>query len=187
VDYTVDDQGKGHRGVWVTQSTDGSGSRRALFITDDHNQHLPAVRRTDSSSATKTLEFRFHPVKWRPAGEGAPSSFMVDLLSTPVSGQRRTAYHLSIWSDGTVRYYAGNAWHTIGAGPALDPSTANWSTIRVSATATQATVAVNGVTIGTATRADGATSNMTGHQFSASSTADANETFIVDDIYTSNS
>jgi len=184
VDYTVDDQGKGHQGVWVTKSTDGSGSSRALFITDDHGQHLPAVRRTDSSSATKTLEFRFHPVKWRPAGEGAPSSFMFDLLATPVSGQRRTAYHLSVWSDGTVRYYAGNAWHTLGSGPALDPSTALWSTIRITATTTQATVTVNGVTIGTATRADGATSNLTGHQFSASSTADANETFIVDDVYT---
>lgn len=186
VDYTVDDAGRGHQGVWVTASTAGSGSHRALFITDDHNQHLPAVRRTDSSSATKTLEFRFHPAKWRPAGEGSPSSFMFDLLATPVSGQRRSAYHLSVWSDGTVRYYAGNAWHTIGSGPALDPSTANWSTIRVAATATQATVTVNGVTIGTATRADGGTSNMTGHQFSASSTADANETFIVDDVYTSN-
>jgi hypothetical protein len=187
VDYTVDDQGKGHQGVWVTTSTAGSGSRRALFITDDHNQHLPAVRRTDSSSATKTLEFRFHPAKWRPAGEGSPSSFMFDLLATPVSGQRRNAYHLSIWSDGTVRYYTGSAWQTIGSGPALDPSTAKWSTIRVTATTTQATVTVNGVTLGTATRADGATSNLTGHQFSASSTADANETFIVDDVYTSNS
>ncbi|TDV56477.1 sialidase family protein [Actinophytocola oryzae] len=186
VDYTVDDQGRGHQGVWVTTSTAGSGSGRALFITDDHAQHLPAVRRTDSSSATRTLEFRFHPVKWRPTGEGSPSSFMFDLLATPVSGQRRTAYHLSVWSDGTVRYYAGNAWHALGSGPALDPSTAVWSTIRVDATATRATVTVNGVTTGSATRADGATSNMTGHQFSASSTADANETFIIDDVFTGN-
>jgi hypothetical protein len=185
VDYTVDDQGKGHQGVWVTKSTDGSGSGRALYITDDHDQHLPAVRRIDSSSAAKSLEFRFHPVKWRPAGEGSPSSFMFDLLATPVSGQRRTAYHLSIWSDGTVHYYAGSTWRILGSGPALDPSTANWSTIGVTATATQATVTVNGVTIGTATRADGGTSTMTGHQFSASSTADANETFMVDDVYTS--
>jgi hypothetical protein len=187
VDYTVDDQGKGHQGVWVTRSTAGSGSGRALFITDDSDQHLPAVRRTDSSSATKALEFRFHPAKWRPAGEGSPSSFMFDLLATPVSGQRRDAYHLSVWSDGTIRYYAGNAWHTMGSGPALDPSTAKWSTIRVDATTTQATVTVNGVTVGTATRADGATSNLTGHQFSASSTADADETFVVDDVYTSDS
>lgn len=187
VDYTVDDQGRGHQGVWVTTSTAGSGSHRALFITDDNGQHLPAVRRTDGSSTAKTLEFRFHPARWRPAGEGAPSSFMFDLLATPVNGQRTTAYHLSVWSDGTVRYYAGNAWHTIGSGPALDPSTAVWSTIRVAATTTSATVTVDGVTVGTATRADGGTSAMTGHQFSASSTADADETFIVDDVHTSDS
>ena len=40
--------------------------------------------------------------------------------------------------------------------------------------------------IGAATRADGATSTLTGHSFSASSTADADENFLVDDVYTRN-
>ena len=107
---------------------------------------------------------------------------MFDLLN----GSKQSAFHFSIWSDGTIRYHAGT-WKVIGTGPALDPSPAKWSTIKVNATTTQATVTVNGVPIGTATRADGSTSNLAGHQFSASSTADANETFIVDDVHTGNS
>ncbi|MBP2327790.1 hypothetical protein JOF56_008175 [Kibdelosporangium banguiense] len=184
LDYTVDDQGKGHQGVWVTTATGGSGSSRALFIRDDTSQHRPAVRRVDSSSAVKTVEFRFRPQQWRTAGPA--SSMLFDLLGTPVNGVRQQAYHFALWSDGTIRYYS-NGWKQVGTGRAFDPSTALWSTIKVRATTTQATVTVNGVTIGTAPRTDGATSNLTGHEFSASSTPDADETFIVDDVYTSNS
>jgi hypothetical protein len=186
VDYTVDDQGVGHQGVWVSQSTAGSGSSRALRIADDSTAHLPAVRRVDSSSPAKTLEFRFHPDRWRPAGQGSASGFLFDVLATPVNGVRHAAYHFAIWNDGTIRYYAGS-WKTIGTGPALDPSTALWSAIKINATTTQATVTVNGTTIGTASRSDGTTSNLTGHQFAASSTLDAGETFLVDDVATSNS
>jgi hypothetical protein len=189
--YTVDDNGVGHSGVWVSLSSAGSGTSRILHISDDHSSHLPGVFRTDSSSATKTLEFRFHPDQWRPVGTGAASGFLFDLLATPVNGARRTAFHFAVWYDGTIRYHAGGVWRTLGSGPALNPSTSCdpaciWSTIQVRATTTSATVTVNGVTIGSATRYDGTTSNLTGHSFTASSTADAQESFAVDDVYTAN-
>ncbi|WP_117215031.1 hypothetical protein [Allorhizocola rhizosphaerae] len=192
IDHTIDNQDIGHLEVWVSPSSVGSGTSRALRILDDSGDHLPAVRRVDSSSTVKTLEFRFHPEQWRPVGTGASSAFLFDVLATPVGGQRRVAFHLAVWNDGTIRYHAGGVWRTIGNGPALNPSTSCtagciWSTIRVRATTTTATVTVNGVQIGTATRFDGGTSNLTGHQFSASSTADEQESFLVDDVYTSNS
>jgi len=188
VDYTVDDNGVGHQGVWVSQTTSGSGTSRVLRIIDDHGSHLPAVRRVDSSSATKTLEFRFHPDQWRPVGTGGTSAFLFDILATPVNGQRRVAFHLAVWFDGTIRYHNGTEWRVIGTGPALNPSTACtpacvWSTIQVRATTTSATVTVNGVATGSATRFDGGTSNLTGHQFSASSTLYQGESFAVDDVY----
>ncbi|MET0134074.1 MAG: sialidase family protein [Kibdelosporangium sp.] len=187
VDYTVDDQGVGHQGVWVSQSAGGSGSSRVLRIADGSAAHLPAVRRVDSSSSVKTLEFRFQPELWRPAGQGAASGFLFDLLATPVNNVRRAAFHFAIWNDGTIRYHAGGVWKTVGTGPALDPATGLWSAIKIQASTTQARVTVNGTLIGTATRADGATNNLTGHQFAASSTIDAGETFLIDDVGTSNS
>lgn len=191
VDYTVDDNGVGHQGVWVSATSSGSGTGRVLRVIDDHSSHLPAVRHVEAASATKTLEFRFHPDQWRPVGTGATSGFLFDILATPVNGARRNAFHLAVWYDGTIRYHAGGAWHLIGTGPALNPATSCdpacvWSTIQVRATTASATVTVNGVTIGTATRFDGGTSNLIGHQFAASSTADAQESFVVDDVYFAN-
>ncbi|SCE80372.1 sialidase family protein [Micromonospora mirobrigensis] len=192
IDRTVDGS-TGYLGIWVSQATAGSGTRRVLRIADSSTVHLPAIRRVDSSGPTKTLEFRFHPDKWRPSGTGVPTSgFLFDVLASPVNGTRPAAYHLAAWFDGTIRAYVGGTWRILGTGPAFDPSTSCaptcvWSTIKVQATTTQATVSVGGTVIGTTTRSDGTTSNLTGHQFAASSTAYQDETFLVDDVYTSNS
>jgi hypothetical protein len=190
VDHTTDDGGVGHQGVWVSQSTSESGSGRVLRIVDDSTVHLPAVRRIDAPGGTKTLGFRFHPEQWRPAGAGASSAFMFDVLASPVAGVRQVAYHLAIWNDGTVKYHDGSGWKQIGAVPAVNPSTSCvggcvWTAIQVRATTSAATVSVNGAAIGEASRHDRTTTDLTGHQFSASSLADTAETFLVDDIYTS--
>ena len=186
LDYTVDDNGVGHQGIWVTKDVDGGSSGRALLINDDSTAHLPAIRRSDSSSATKTFEFRFHPRKWR---AGAGSALLFTVLATPVNGARKSAFHFAAGSDGVIRYYvaATNTWTALATGQSFTPSTSVWSTFTVHATTTQATVSVNGTVIGTAPRADGATSALTGHQFSASSTALANEQFLIDDVRTGNS
>ncbi|WP_367129319.1 sialidase family protein [Saccharothrix sp. HUAS TT1] len=188
LDYTVDDNGRGYQGIWVTQTVAG-GSSRALLIDDSSTVHLPAIRRSDSSSAVKTLDFRFSPQTWRTAAQGSGSALLFTVLATPVNGTRKSAFHFAAGSDGVIRYYvtATNTWTPVGAGQSFNPSTSTWSTFTVRATTTQATVSVNGSVIGTAPRADSATSNLTGHQFSASSTALANETFLIDDVYTSNS
>ncbi len=192
VDYTVGNDGVGHQGVWASQATSGSGSGRVARIVDDSGDHLPALRRTEAATSVKTVEFRFHPDQWRPVGQGAASAFLFGVLATPVGGARQVAYHLAIWHDGTVRFHNGSEWRTLGTGPALNPSTSCtggciWNTVRVRATTTQAVVSVNGTAIGTATRFDRGSSSLVGHQFSASSTADAAESFVVDDIYTSTS
>ena len=189
-DHTVDDGGVGHLGVWVSQSTSESGSGRVLRIVDDSAAHLPAVRRIDAPGGAKTLGFRFHPERWRPSGTGASSAFMFDVLAVPVAGVRQIAYHLAIWNDGTVRYHDGRGWKQIGAAPVLNPSTSCaggcvWTAVQVRATTSAATVSVNGTVIGAASRYDRTTTGLTGHQFSASSMADAGETFLVDDVHTS--
>jgi hypothetical protein len=189
-DHTVDDDGVGHLGVWVSQSASESGSGRVLRIADDSAVHLPAVRRIDAPAGTETLGFRFHPEQWRPSGSGAASAFLFDVLATPTAGARQVAYHLAIWNDGTVRYHDGRGWKQIGAAPALNPSTSCvggcvWTAIQVRATTSAATVSVNGVAIGAASRYDRTTTDLAGHQFSASSMADATEIFLVDDVRTS--
>jgi hypothetical protein len=110
------------------------------------------------------------------------------VLATPVNGARKSAFHFAAGSDGVIRYYvaATNTWTPLTTGQSFNPSTSVWSTFTVRATTTQATVSVNGSVLGTAPRADGAASNLTGHQFSASSTALANEQFLIDDVHTSN-
>ena len=186
-DHTLDDAGAGHIGVWVSQSTAGSGSSRALRIADGSTAHLPAVRRLDSAAGAKTVGFRFHPDQWRTTGEPESSALLFDVLT----GTRQAAFHFALTREGSVRYYDGRVWRSLGTGPSFNPSVSCtggcvWTDVEVRATTTTATITVNGRLIGTATRADGATSALSGHSFSASSTADADENFLVDDVSTRN-
>ncbi|MFC7533572.1 sialidase family protein [Actinoplanes sp. GCM10030250] len=187
IDRTVDDAGVGHLGVWVSQTTAGSGSSRVLRIVDSSSVHLPAARRLDSTATTKTVGFRFHPDRWRTTGAAGSSALLFDILT----GTRQAAFHFALTREGTVRYHDGSVWRTLGTGQSFNPSASCtggcvWTDIEVRATTTTATVTVNGQNIGTATRFDGATTSLTGHQFAASSTAEIDENFLVDDVSSRN-
>ncbi|MEV6302565.1 sialidase family protein [Actinoplanes sp. NPDC051861] len=187
IDRTVDDAGVGHLGVWVSQTTSGSGSSRVLRIVDSSTVHLPAARRIDSTATTKTVGFRFHPDQWRTTGAAGSSALLFDILTS--AGQ--AAFHFALTREGNVRYHDGTAWRALGTGQSFDPSASCtggcvWTGVEVRATTTTATITVNGQTIGTATRFDGGTTALTGHQFAASSTPEAGENFLVDDVSTRN-
>ena len=187
IDRTVDDAGVGHLGVWVSQTTSGSGSSRVLRIVDDSSVHLPAARRLDAAATTKTVGFRFHPDRWRATGPAGSSALLFDILT----GTRQPAFHFAVTSEGTVRYHDGSAWRPLGTGQSFNPSASCtggcvWTNIEVRATATTATVTVNDQSIGMATRYDRGATALTGHQFAASSTTEADEVFLIDDVSTRN-
>lgn len=176
---TVDDGGTAHLGVWVSTSTSGSGTGRAMRIVDDSTEHLPLAQQDTGSSVVKSLEFRFKADQWRPAQTGAPDSMFRFGLRTATG----VAYQLGVAATGELRWYddAAGTWSTVGAVRA-DP--AGWSTIRVQAGPRSAQLFVDGRRVGAVARSDAATTPMIGHQFSGSATAYAQESFVVDDVVT---
>jgi hypothetical protein len=170
--------GAGRIGCWVTQSTSGSGSSRALVINDVYPDHLPTAFAKAPAAASRTVEFRAK-VTQRPAS-GGTLLFSIRNTSALTFQNDEFAYHFGLNRDGSITYHAGGSWHPLAPANTVTPT--DWNKITLQLTAASATVSANGVVVGTAPRADGASGSLFGPQFGSSSTLGTGEQYLIDDV-----
>jgi hypothetical protein len=156
---------------WQTQHTadlddnDSTGALRIVDTTSAQSQVTWAA----PASATRTLEFRLKPVKLL--------GFCFDL-----HGQNTgvTAYHLAVNADGSIRRYNGSSWVALTAAGAVKEG--RWSTIKVTATTTSASIALNGTTVATNVPVTSAASSLTGFLFASNGSSSSGDDYLVDDV-----
>ncbi|MFL6073815.1 MAG: discoidin domain-containing protein [Mycobacteriales bacterium] len=160
---------------WVSQRTGDladNDSTSALRIIDNNTGAQSQVTWPGTATATKTLEFRLKAVSLL--------GFLFDLKGTTSAGATTTAYHLAVGKDGDIRRHDGSSWITVA--PAGTIAEGKWYTIRVTATTTSASIAVNGTTVATGIPATAATSALTGYTMASNGTGSSGDNYLVDDI-----
>jgi hypothetical protein len=174
----VNNRPRGFTGIvssWVSHGTSdlaGHDSERALRINDSTDAAQAQVTWPGTATATKTLEFRLEPTTL--------VGFLFDLLGTDSGGTAVTAYHFAVASDGSIQRYNGSAWITLTAAGTIKQDT--WYTIRVTATKTAATIAVNGLTVASGVPVTTAASMLTGFKMASNGTASTGDNYLVDDV-----
>jgi len=137
-------------GFWVSEGVTppvtGYKSYRGLYMNDSSSTTQSTITKTVTASATKTFDFRVKTLDFAPSG-GA--------IQFHLKSGASTAFHLAIFSDGSVKYYNGTSWlSTTGSGAPAGAGTVplnTWKLVKLVASATTdtATLYVDGVLKGT--------------------------------------
>jgi hypothetical protein len=159
--------------AWVTRAG-VDGSTRALRLADNSATAMSKAVWPAAAAAGRTLEFRVNPV-------AMPNAFLFDLQGRTSAGASVDAYHFAVRADGSLARYDGSTWRAI-TGAGVVPA-GRWSTIRVQATPSSATVTVNGAVAGSAVPPTVAgTTGLTGYAFASAGTAPVGESIVFDDV-----
>jgi len=156
---------------WVTR-TGTDGSSRALRIKDTSSTAHAKVTWLGAPSPAKRLEFRLDPV-------AMPHGFLFTILGESADGSPITAYHFAVQADGGIAQWDGTSWSTVSAAGLVPVG--SWSTIRVEATTTTATLRVNGTTTAGLAPTN-PSSSLSGHLFASAGTAPTGGDFVIDDV-----
>ena len=160
---------------WQTQRTPelaDNDSASALVIVDTNPQAISRVNWAGTAGATKSLEFRLKPLSLL--------GFLFGVHGKDAARQTVNAYHRAVSEDGRINRYDGTKWVTL-AGPGTVTEN-NWSTIRVTADTTKASVQVNGVTVATNVPYTTKTATLSGYGFASNGTATTGDKYLVDDV-----
>ena len=162
------------KGGWVTRASDldGNDSESALRIVDSYTNAMAKAVWNGPSSASKTLEFRFKPVTLK--------GFLFDVLGRTSSGASVTAYHFAVGANGSIGRYDGARWVTVA--PAGTVTEGRWSTIRVAAGISTASISLNGGTVASAMPAWNPAASLYGYAFASNGTASTGDNYLIDDI-----
>lgn len=171
------DRPRGYTGLnqsWISNYAVNGSSRQALRL-DDTSSSAPATATWPGTpAATKTLQFAAQPVT-------LPGGLLFNINGRNSSGAAVTAYHLGVFSDGSLHRYTGTAWVAL-TGPGTIP-VGSWSTITLTATLSSATLAVNGTQVATGIpRTDTTATTLTGHTFTSAGTAPTGDNILIDDV-----
>ncbi|MCW2135815.1 discoidin domain-containing protein [Actinoplanes cyaneus] len=160
--------------TWVTRSG-VDGSSRALRLNDTATDAMAkAAWPVSTTSATRTLEFRANPVT-------LPNAFLFDVQGKAADGTTVDAYHFAARADGSLARYTGSAWVALTGAGAVPAG--RWSTIKVQASTTSATVSVGGTVVATSVPPTKAgTTGLLGYSFASSGTAPVGDQVVFDDI-----
>ncbi|GIF04166.1 discoidin domain-containing protein [Actinoplanes siamensis] len=160
--------------TWVTRSG-VNGSSRALRLNDTSTELIAkAVWPVSTAATTRSLEFRVNPVT-------LPNAFLFDVQGRNSGGTAVDAYHLLVRPDGGLSRHDASGWTSI-TGAGLVP-VGKWSTIRVQATLTSATISVNGVVVASGVQPSSAgVTGLLGYAFASSGTPSVGDNIVVDDI-----
>jgi hypothetical protein len=160
--------------VRVALTTDGD-SRRVLHLDDTSATEHARVTYAQHSSPTKELSFRLFP-------RALPGGFLFDVLSEDAASQPITAYHLAVFSDGSLRHWdaASAVWSAVTE-PNVVPLGA-WTTITVSANLDQAVINVPGQSAVTVVPSTPGSTGLTGHGFASAGTAPIGDDLFIDDV-----
>ncbi|MFI1988620.1 discoidin domain-containing protein [Actinoplanes sp. NPDC020271] len=173
----VNNRPRGFTGLsqtWVTRSG-VDGSSRALRLNDTAKDAMArAVWPVSATSPTRTLEFRADPVT-------LPNAFLFDVQGRAADGTTVDAYHFAARADGSLARFNGSDWVAL-TGAGVVPA-GKWSTIKVQAGTTSATVSVGGTVVAASvppTRAG--TTGLLGYSFASSGTASVGDQVVFDDV-----
>ncbi|MBF9129653.1 exo-alpha-sialidase [Plantactinospora sp. S1510] len=163
---------------WATQRSGdlaGNDSASALRIVDTNPDAHSQVTWNGTAAASKTLEFRLKPVSLL--------GFLFPVLGRNSAGSTVNAYHLAVAADGSIRRYNGSQWIALTAAGVV--AEGRWHTIRVTATTSAATIALNGVTVASNVPVTAAATTLTGYTFASNGTGTSGDDYLVDDVFMS--
>ncbi|NUP51128.1 MAG: hypothetical protein HOW97_28025 [Catenulispora sp.] len=168
---------RGYTGLdqtWISNYGINGSSTQALRLDDTSSSAMASATWPGTPSATKTLQFAAQPVT-------LPGGLLFNINGRNSSGAAVTAYHLGVFSDGSLHRYTGTAWVAL-TGPGTIPI-GSWSTITLTATLTSATLSVNGTQVATGIpRTDTTATTLTGHTFTSAGTAPTGDDILIDDV-----
>ncbi|RIQ11156.1 sialidase family protein [Jiangella rhizosphaerae] len=180
------DYERSETGVFTTDiNTAGAG--RVLRIADAVSDDRTAwVTKPGDPTSTKTLAFRFRPDQMG-FDEGVDHDAFVFAISGRDGKKDVQPYRLAVFDDGSIgRWVAkSRAWQEIapaGTVPGVTGMYERWSSLRVEATLTSATVSVSGTVVATAAP-DGKVTALTSHTLACDPAPAVNsQTFFVDEV-----
>lgn len=159
------------RGVWVTGSHPGV-SGRALRIVDNSSDAISQAVWRGTSSSQKRLSFSLLRV------DGS-TAFLFGVHGTDSAGDDVRAYHLGVFSDGSIRSYNG-AWEAVSAAGLVSAEQAH--SIQVDATTDGAVIYVDGRRVGEVT-SSAELAALDRHAFSSSGTVPVGDHVVIDNVY----
>lgn len=157
---------------WVTWEN-GPGSNRALRVVDNDPNAQARVDWIGTAGTSRVLDFRVKPA-------AMPSALLFDVLGRNSAGTTVPAFHLAVFSDGSLARHDGSNWYVMTA-PGLVP-VGQWTTLRVEATTTSATLYVNGTVRASLIAPTTTTSTLVGHTFASGGTKPTGDDFLIDDV-----
>jgi F5/8 type C domain/BNR repeat-like domain len=160
--------------TWTSTYEIGGTSRVALRLDDTSATAPASATWPGSPAASETLQFATKPVTM-------PGGLLFNINGRNSSGATVAAYHLGVFSDGSLHRWTGSAWVTLSAAGVIPVG--SWSTITLSATLSSATLSVNGVQIATGIpRTDTTATTLAGHAFTSAGTAPTGDNILIDDV-----
>lgn len=168
---------RGYTGLnqtWISNYGIDGTSSQALRL-DDTSTTAPATATWPGTPApTEILQFTAKPVT-------LPGGLLFTINDRTSSGATVSAYHLGVFSDGSLHRYNGGTWITL-TGPGTIPI-GSWSTITLTATLSSATLSVNGTQVATGIpRTETTATALAGHTFSSAGTAPTGDNILIDDV-----
>jgi hypothetical protein len=161
----------------------GYQSNRALTLYDGNNSYMAGIKKIESASNKKTLEYRFRAVT-------VPANQMITMrILGTVSGAENVVFYLAVFPDGSLKANEGAGFNKViaAAGTFGISSTSPWKTIKIiaDAAAHTASVEIDGTPTGincTTFPAAASVTNLTGFGFTSYGTATWGEIAYFDDI-----
>jgi hypothetical protein len=173
--YTVSDTASPD--FWVSEGVvplpSGYQSQRALYMFDNDSANKEISKTSYSASATKTLEF-----KLRTKGFATNGGIQFRLVSGSTD-----VFEMSVSTSGAIRYYHSGIWSNVGAGTPVVPFD-TWKAIKVIADApgNLASIYVDSVFVGYASKVTASATTMNGFLFASSGSAPVGDKALFDDV-----
>lgn len=155
-------------------ATGGRDSTQVLQLADGSPEYIAKAARTTQAAAAQALEFSVKSVRY-------DRTFTFG-LSGEVGAAAVPAYHMGLFTDGSVGVYdfGKAAWQKLTAARAVDIKA--WTTFRLQATPTGATLFVNGSQVATVPPSTAGVTALTGFSFASAGTATTGSVHHIDDV-----
>ncbi|MGO4603845.1 exo-alpha-sialidase [Terrabacter sp. 2YAF2] len=158
--------------VTVQGNAAGRSSDRAVRLTDRSSSATAIFAKSLPLTSTRTFSMMLNPVAIRCA-----LVLTLNAYRGPVS---QKGLMVSVWPDGSVKRWDGAAWKLLSGQGRVRAGT--WSAVRIQASASGASVYVNGVLLGRVPVAAG-TTGFTGVEVSSGGTAPVGDDVLLDEVY----
>lgn len=161
-------------GSVVLSGDDAHG--RVLRIHDSRSDEHAHLLYEGQEGEDAQLSFALAP-------QALAQAFLFDVLGTNQEGETVAAYHLGVFSDGSVKVWDdGEEVWTVLSEPGL-VAVGTWSDISITASLEQALIQVNGQTLRATPPSVTGVTKLVGHSFASAGTKPVGDDVFIDDVW----